>query len=180
MTRRSAILVAVAALAIGACNSKPAEAPAEKAAAPAAAPAPAPEAVYTPVVSLNEIMVYIVDPHSNELWDATMVAPKNDKQWAELQRAAVALAAAGNLTKLSGNGEKDQQWTQQADWVKYSQAVSDAGAAALVAVRAKDVKALSTAGDQLVVSCINCHREYKLDVPKIWTERQLPPEEQKK
>ena len=36
-----------------------------------------------------------------------------------------------------------------------------------------------TEGD-LVVSCINCHREYKLEVPKIWTERQLPPEEQKK
>ncbi len=178
MTRRSAVLVAIAALALGACNSKPAEAPAETAAAPAAAPAP--EAVYTPVVSLNEIMVYIVDPHSNELWDATMVAPKNDAQWAELQRAAVSLAAAGNLTKLSGNGARDQQWTQQADWVKYSQAVSDAGAAALSAVRAKDVKALSAAGDQLVVSCINCHREYKLEVPTIWTERQLPPEEAKK
>ena len=42
------------------------------------------------------------------------------------------------------------------------------------------VDGLRAAGDALVMSCINCHREYKLEVPKIWTERQLPPEEQKK
>ena len=75
---------------------------------------------------------------------------------------------------------KDQQWTQQGDWIRHSQALSDAGAAVVMAVQAKDKAALSKAGDDLVVSCINCHREYKLEVPKIWTERQLPPEEQKK
>jgi hypothetical protein len=125
-------------------------------------------------------MVYVVDTHSNELWDAAMAPPTNDDGWKELQRAAIAIAASGGLTAVSGNGPKDQQWTQQADWVKHSQAMADAGLAAVTAVRSRNATAIAKAGDQLVVTCIDCHREYKLDVPKIWTERQFPPEEAKR
>ena len=137
------------------------------------------EVLYTPVVSLNEIMVYVVDPHSNELWDAAMTPPTTEAGWQQLHRAAITLAAVGNLTKLSGNGPKDQQRTRDEHWQLYSQGVSDAGLAAVKAVNARDTAALAKAGDQLVLTCITCHREYKLDVPKIWTERQFPPEEQK-
>ena len=165
----------VVMLAAGACSSKPAGAPAS-AAGPASAAAPD----YAPVVSLNEIMVYVVDTHSNEIWDAAMTPPVSDEGWKELQRAAIAIAAAGSLTRVSGNGPKDQQWTQQADWAKYSQAMSNAGLAAVTAVRSRNVTEISKAGDRLVVTCIDCHREYKLDVPKVWTERQFPPEEAKR
>lgn len=161
----------VAMLAASACSTKPAEAPAT-----AVTPV-TPAAAYAPVVSLNEIMVYVVDTHSNEIWDAAMTPPANDEGWKELQRAAIALAAAGSLTRVSGNGPKDQQWTQQADWAKHSQAMSDAGLAAVTAVRSRNVTEIARAGDQLVITCIACHREYRLDVPKIWTERQFPPEE---
>jgi len=174
MNIRSSAILAMAALAFGACSSQPTEAPAPV----AEAPAPAPEARFAPVVSLNEIMVYVVDTHANEIWDASMVPPKNDAEWKALNRAAVALAASGSLTKVSGNAQKDQIWTQEPDWINHSQALADAGLAAKKAVEEKDTAALNTAGDQLVVSCINCHREYKLDVPQIWTERQFPPEEQ--
>ena len=172
MKIRVAGLLVATAVAVGACTSQPTEAP------PAATTAPAAPA-FSPVVSLNEIMVYVVDTHSNEIWDASMMKTLSDDQWKSLNRAAVALAASGSLTKVSGNGPKDQMWVEQADWVMHSQSLSDAGRAAVTAVQAKDVAALAKAGDQLVLSCINCHREYKLDVPQIWTERQLPPEEQK-
>ena len=89
-------------------------------------------------------------------------------------------AASGSLTGISGNGPKDQRWTEQADWAKHSQAMSNAGLAAVTAVRSRNAAELAKAGDQLVVTCIDCHREYKLDVPKIWTERQFPPEEAKR
>jgi hypothetical protein len=164
----------VAMLAAGGCSTTPAESP-----APAVVPASPAAADYAPVVSLNEIMVYVVDTHSNELWDAAMTPPTSEDGWKELQRAAIAIAAAGSLTRVSGNGPKDQQWTRQADWAMHSQAMSDAGVAAVTAVRSRSVADISKAGDQLVVACIGCHREYKLDVPKIWTERQFPPEETK-
>lgn len=148
--------------------------------APSSQPAPpAPTASYNPVVSLNEIMVYVVDVHANEIWDAAMKPPANDEQWKALNRAAVVLAASGGLTKVSGNGPRDQQWTGQKDWAAHSQSLADAGVAVVKAVKDRSGDELSKAGDQLVVACIKCHREYRLEVPKIWTERQFPPEEQK-
>jgi hypothetical protein len=164
MAARFIGLLAVTAVATCACTAQPSQ-----------STSPNAKAEYTPVVSLNEIMVYVVDPHSNEIWDAAVNPPTTDKGWAELQHAAVVLAASGNLTKLGGNGPKDQRWTDEADWARYSQAVADGGLAAVQAVRTRNTKALSQAGDQLVLTCINCHREYKLDVPAIWTERQFPP-----
>jgi hypothetical protein len=163
---RAAIGILAAVIA-GACTSKPADTSASATAGGG----------YVPVVSLNEIMVYVVDPHSNELWDAALRPPTTEEGWRELQHAAVVLAASGNLTSLGGNTTKDQQWVTKPDWAKHSQTVADAGLAAVAAVRARDTAAISKAGDQLVLTCINCHREYKLDVPKIWTERQFPPEE---
>jgi hypothetical protein len=133
-------------------------------------------AAYQPVVSLNEIMVNIVDPHSHEIWDAVGdpgKTPKTDEDWRNLRHAAITLAAGGNLTMMSGNGPKDQVWRQQKDWVRLSQAVSEAGLAAAQAVQNRSVVAVSTAGDQLLQACLNCHREYKLDVPRIWADKEI-------
>jgi len=138
---------------------------------------PATSAVaYQPVVSLNEIMVNIVDPHSHEIWDAAGEpgkTPKTDEDWRNLRHAAVTLAAGGNLTMMSGNGPKDQVWREQKDWVRLSQAVSEAGLAAAQAVQNRSVVAVSKAGDQLLQACLNCHREYKLDVPTIWADKEI-------
>ena len=177
MKLRTIALAAVSALIFGGCTSASDDALPANTSPPAV---PAAVTSYVPVVSLNELMVYVLDPHSNELWDAAKAPPTSEDGWKALQRSAVAIAAAGSITTLSGNGANDQKWTQQADWAKYSQGVSDAGLAALTAVRAKDSSGLSKAGDQLVLACINCHRGYKLDMPTIWTERQFPPDETKR
>ena len=142
---------------------------------PATSTAPAPSP-YQPVVSLNQIMVSIVDPHSHEIWDATGdpgKAPATDEDWRNMRHAAITLAAGGNLTMMSGNGPKDQVWRQQKDWNQLSQALSDAGLAAAAAVQDRNLNKLSRAGDQLVNACLNCHREYKLEIPQIWADREL-------
>jgi hypothetical protein len=152
---------------VSACSPAPAPPPAAETPAPAAA-APA----YQPVVSLNEMMVSIVDANSHHIWDVEDKAPQTDADWSEMEHAAVTLAASGNLTMLSGNGSNDQKWVAQPDWAKYSLTLSEAGVTALQAVRTKNVDGLRKAGDQLVLTCINCHREYKLDVPKIWSDHE--------
>ena len=132
-------------------------------------PAQQQAAAYQPVVSLNEIMVNIVDPHSHELWDAAAApdkTPKTDEDWRNIRHAAITLAAGGNLTMMSGNGPKDQVWRDQKDWKQLSQAISDAGLAAALAVQNRNVEALSKAGDQLLQACLNCHKEYKLENPE--------------
>jgi cytochrome c556 len=143
---------------VSACSTGPAQAPAQPQAA-----------AYQPVVTLNQIMVNIVDPHSHEIWDAAVPAkaPKTDEEWRNVRHAAVTLAAAGSLTTMSGNGPKDQVWRDQKDWQKLSQAVSDAGLAASMAVQNRSVEALSKAGDQLLQACLNCHKEYKLAIPAL-------------
>ncbi len=169
--RTSGIVLVVGSLVAAACSPAPPAAEAPAPAAPPVAAAPA-AATYRPVVTLNQMMVSIVDMNSHQIWEAEQNPPKTDIAWSNLEHAAVSLAAAGHLTMVSGNGPKDQQWTNQADWAKYSEAVSQAGLAALGAVGAKNLDGLRTAGDALVMSCINCHREYKLDVPKIWSDHE--------
>jgi hypothetical protein len=128
-----------------------------------------PAAPAVPVnVSINAIMVDLLDHASHEIWDATgdpKKAPKSDADWGELEHHATQIAASGTLIMLGGTGKADQGWIQQIPWRKYSQELADEGAAARDAVRARDLAALSTAGDQLVTTCEGCHKEFKPDVP---------------
>lgn len=165
---RSAAAVLIVGVSFAACATPPAT-PTDTQPAPATAP------VYRPVITLNQIMVSVVDSNSHEIWDVEENAKPTDAQWAELEHSAVTLAAAGNLTTMSGNGPKDQQWTQQPDWAKHSTAVSDAGLAAMQAVRERNVAGVRKAGDALVLACINCHKEYRLEIPKIWSDHEAVP-----
>jgi hypothetical protein len=153
------------ALALSGCSAQPAPEPAPE-------PAPAPVVDYAPVLSLNQMMVSVVDSHSHEIWDAAEKPPKTDEEWATLEHAAATLAAAGSLTRMSGNGPDDQRWPAEPDWNKYSQTLSEAGLAAFRAVNLRNVEGLNAAGDQLVLSCIACHKEYKLNVPRIWSDHE--------
>lgn len=166
--RTSAFVILLgSALALLGCSTQPASAPAsESAAAPVAAQN------YSPVLSLNQMMVSVVDSHSHEIWDVAEKAPATDQEWETLEHAAATLAAAGSLTRMSGNGPDDQRWPMEPDWNKYSQMLSDAGLTAFRAVNAKDVAAVNAAGDQLVLACIACHKEYKLNVPRIWSDHE--------
>jgi hypothetical protein len=119
-------------------------------------------------VSVNAIMVDLVDHASHEIWDATgdpKRAPKTDADWGTLEHHATQLAVSGSLIMLGGTGKADYGWTQQTNWKKYAQELSTAGAAARDAVRAKDLAALSKAGDQLVTTCESCHMEFKPEAP---------------
>lgn len=123
--------------------------------------------VPVPKVSINAVMVDLVDHAGHEIWDAAVeeTAPKNNRDWAELEHHATQLAVSGNLIMLGGTGKADPGWVQQTPWKKYSQELTDAGLAARDAIRAKDREALSRAGDQLVATCEGCHKEFKPDVP---------------
>ena len=118
-------------------------------------------------VSVNAIMVAMVDHASHVVWDVAedAKAPKNDKDWEELEHHAIQVAASGTLIALGGTGKADPGWVQSPAWKKYSQEMTDAGLAALTAVHSKDRAALLKAGDQLVNTCTSCHKEFKPDLP---------------
>ena len=123
------------------------------------APAPA----VKPAVSINAVMVALVDHAGHVVWDAEQPAraPKTDADWAELEHHAIQLAASGPLIALGGTGQADPGWAQSPDWQKYSQELTNAGLVVLAAVRSKNQENLVKANGQLVEVCESCHKEFK-------------------
>ena len=118
-------------------------------------------------VSVNALMVALVDHASHQLWDVEREgrAPKNDAEWREIEHHATQLAGSGTLIALGGTGKDDPGWAQSPDWKKYSQQLNDVGVAALSAARGKSLEALVKTNSQLVDVCESCHKQFKPDLP---------------
>jgi hypothetical protein len=145
------------------CNQATSQPPAQPAQS-SAKPSPPPA---RPPVSINAEMVSLVDHAGHALWDVEREGnkPKTHQDWENIAEHATQLAAAGALIALPGTGVNDVTLTQQADWQKWSRALSDAGMAALKASQAMNVEALVAANSQLVDVCENCHKEFKPALP---------------
>ena len=110
----SAVLFAGVLFIVSACQSAP----------PPPATQPAPEApAYQPTATIKDIMMSIVDPNADVVWlSVTTVqsakgtvdtAPKNEEEWKNVRKGAVALSEAGNLLMMPGRhvaapGEKSE------------------------------------------------------------------------
>jgi hypothetical protein len=118
-------------------------------------------------VSINAVMVSLVDHAGHGLWDAEIEgrAPKTQQDWELVAEHAIQMAAAGSLITIPGTGPNDLRLTREADWQKWARAMSDAGMAAFKASQASDLKALVAANSQLVDTCEGCHDAYKPDIP---------------
>ena len=131
---------------------------------PAAAAPPPPLGI---PVSINAVMVSLVDHAGHGLWDVEREgrAPKTQQDWEAIAEHAIQIAAAGSLITMPGTGPNDLRLTREADWQKWARGMSDAGLAAFKATQASDLKALLTANSQLVDTCEGCHKAYKPDIP---------------
>ena len=148
-------LAAIAALT--ACAPAKTEAPPAE---PATTATPAAASITLPV-SINAIMVSLVDHASEPLWVDAYKAPQNADAWRETEYDAYQMAIAGKLIQLAGTGPSDADWVSQPEWKTYANDMSDAGMHALRAAQAKDVKGLEEAGDKLVEACEACHKKFK-------------------
>ena len=155
-------MLGVGALFVSACGGPAPQAAALPAAVEQAAPRTA-----TPDVSINEMMVALVDHAGHNLWkfEREGYAPKTDADWQVAWEHAVQSAAAGAAITVGGTGPSDANWVKSPSWHTYAQKMSDAGAAARTAAKSKNFAALVTANDQLVESCESCHKEFKPALP---------------
>lgn len=113
-----------------------------------------PASPWKPVATTKQIMTSMVIPASDALFNVGAEPPTTDEAWAKVQNDAIVLAESGNLLMV-GNRLRDT-----GDWVKFAQAMIDAGVTSLKAAEAKNVDAISMAGDQIVESCMSCHDKY--------------------
>jgi hypothetical protein len=110
---------------------------------------------YQVVGSVSQIMLSMSWPMSDELLYIERNPPKTDKEWTNLQYAALMLAESGNLLMMPGRARDQERWIQDAKMMV------DAGAAAFRAARAKDYDAILALNGQIVDSCTNCHADYR-------------------
>ena len=155
--------LAVSALFLGACSSP---APQQAAPPPAAAEEAAP-LMAKPEISINAVMVGLVDHAGHNLWEVERKgkAPKTEADWQNVVEHAVQIAAAGPAITAGGTGPTDAVWVKTPSWHTQAQRMSDAGVAAMNAAKSKNFEALVAANGRLVESCEGCHKEFKPELP---------------
>lgn len=124
-------------------------------------------ATHVPVpVSINALMVAVVDHSAHEIWDAGNEAGTlTGREWQEAEQHAIQLAGSGSLISLGGTGTADAGWVASPAWQDWSQQLTDGAVAALEAIRGQDQMALLDAGGAIVETCEGCHQVFKPDAP---------------
>lgn len=135
--------------------------------APAAASAP----LALPI-SLNEVMVALVDFAADGVWrPGASETPLTERQWLYVEQDATNVVASATLITFPGTGVNDAEWVTQEDWRNWSREMQAAALQARAAAKARDQAALKVAGDALVETCMACHRQYKPGLPAMGVTR---------
>lgn len=122
--------------------------------------------VLTPPVSLNALMVTLVDHSAHYIWDyGNMQREITPDEWRTVEYYAIQLAGSAALITVGGTGPLDAGWVVAPEWTKLSQDMMNAAVQALDAAKAQDKAKLLAAGDPLVESCEGCHVAFKPGTP---------------
>ena len=105
--------------------------------------------------TMSELMVHLIYPTSDAVFYISSRTPKTDSEWATLQAQTLTLAESANLLMMPGRAR------EKGSWMKDSEMMLDAAAAAFTAAKAKDVAGIEAISDQLLESCTSCHRGYR-------------------
>ena len=126
-------------------------------------PAP-PASALRPVLSLKQLMEWVIDPAADAVWDSVKtiiteqgtkeIAPQTDEQWEAVRHGAATLHESAHLLTLEGRARDRGEWTRAA------RGLMEAADEALKAVEAKNPQAVFDAGGRIYNACSNCHRRY--------------------
>ena len=159
--------VGVGVLVTVACGSQPASERPQPSSAPPVAGVQQTSTAMPLRVSINAMMVALVDHASHHLWNAERegMAPKSDDEWRAVEEHATQLAAAAALLSIPGTGPTDAVWVKNPSWRGHAQRMAEAALEGLTAARIKKLDALVAANGRLVESCEGCHKEFKPALP---------------
>lgn len=117
------------------------------------------------LLSVRDVMRHIVNPAAETYWKHTGVidteagandrTPTAEADWKETVDAAAQVMEAGNLLMLEGRARDPN-----GPWMKYAQALVEAGAEGMAAAQAKDHDKVFDAGGHIYDACYNCHGRY--------------------
>lgn len=175
-----AILLGGLAVAVVGCSAPPSNGSVTSATASAVA--------FEPTATIQDVMLSMVDPSADEIWEAvaTVVTPegieerrpRTDEEWMVLHADAVRLVEATNLLLMerpvAKNGTKSENPGIELEpeeiqvlidrdretWQELVHGLYETGKVMLDAVEARDADKLFDNGGPLDQACENCHRQY--------------------
>jgi hypothetical protein len=185
MRIRSMMFVVCAAMAAASCQSKQPE-----------QTSVADQPPYTTTATIKDIMLHIVDPAGDMVWDSVTTvidkqglhetAPTTDEDWFKVRSGVITLIEASNLLMVPGRamarpGEKSEAPGVElepaemealvkkdlAGWNSRAKDLHNISLKVLEIVEKKDAQALFDIGEDLDKACENCHRAYWYPNEKI-------------
>jgi len=117
-------------------------------------------------ISVNSLMVALVDQAAHEIWDGgNQTRNLTDSEWMLIEQHSLQLAGAGSLISLGGTGPADRGWALSPAWQEWSGKLSTVALDAKKATDTKNKVALRAAGDRLLETCLGCHKVFKPNAP---------------
>lgn len=156
------------------------------------------EVAYRPVASLQELMVSVIDPNVDPIWNAVSTestkdgfvekVPQTDEEWTVLRHHALTLIEAANLLAIDGRAVAQANATTSThavelkpveiqklidekggDFVNNAYALQDAAKLALVAIDNKNSDELLRVGGLIERACEQCHSQFWYPSEKVPT-----------
>lgn len=118
-------------------------------------------------VSLNDVMVAMVNKATDPVWTSIWNNPQNDRDWRELEHLAFQVQIGGGLMQVAGTGPMDAEWVADPEWQRLAAQLEQDGIRAVNAVRSRNVELMQRAGGQLIETCESCHRRFADDLPML-------------
>ncbi len=144
---------------------------------------------FKPTASLQEIMISIIDPNADDVWNAVASVstaagiedkqPRTDEEWAAVRRHAITLLEASNLLLIEGRqvavagastsaapaelSAVEIQKTIESKRPDFNRHAHDLHAAVLqtiAAIDAKNVEELVRTGGEIDKVCEACHKQF--------------------
>jgi hypothetical protein len=131
-----------------------------------AAPKPAapPASAVPPVLSLKQLMEWVIDPAADAVWDSVKtivteqdtkeIAPQTQEQWDAVRNGAAMLVESSNLLMTQPRAR------DQGEWIAAARRLAGAAEKALRAAESKDAAGVFAAGGEIYDACSACHRRY--------------------
>lgn len=119
-------------------------------------------------VSINAAMVGMIDHSADYLFAlGNGDMPRNDNDWHLVTNSAYEIVLAGAVIRHPGTGQFDASWVKQPEWQRLAQELSAIGndAVKLSEAKSTDVAAWRAVGDRLIANCLECHKQFKPEIP---------------
>ncbi len=133
-----------------------------------AGPAISADAKFNTDLPMSEFMGHFVDPAAFMYWKASGtditeagerdLSPTTDEGWDVPVSGATMLMEAGNALQLPGRVR-----APEADWIKYSQLLTERAAIARAAAEKRDKKAVFDEGGRVYEVCVACHAQFVIE-----------------